>query len=183
MAEVNDGVLTQIQQLAAGFTGLYNDPKLGMKFKHLLKEWRPDIQIPEIDAAEPHVKTLQELRGELDKLKSSLAEKETDSKLDSALAAARGKYGLTDEGLEAVKKLMVDQRIDDPMIAAELLDGRARRERKVSAPLGRPQRIGADMARDAEKEKALYADPHAWAQQELLDGLRDIERRATEEAA
>lgn len=183
MAEIADTTLTQLQQLAGGFASLYNDPKFGMEFKGLLKKWKPEIQIPEIDAAEPHVKTMQELRADLDKLKSSIVEKETDSRLDSALAAARSKYSLTDEGLEAVKKLMIEQKIENPMLAAEVLDGRARRERKIAPPAGRPQRVGADMLKDAENEKALYADPYAWAQQELLDGLRKLEQREAEEAA
>jgi hypothetical protein len=80
----------------------------------LMKKWNPKAVIPELDAAEPYDKKIGALEAKIDKFMSKLDDEKVDTKLFAKLSKVRTKHGLTDEGEEKLKKLMVERSIADP---------------------------------------------------------------------
>lgn len=88
----------------------------------LMKKWNPKAVIPEIDAAAPYEKKLGELSDKLEKALEKLDNDKVDGQLSAKFESLRSKRGYTDEGLEKIKKIMVDEAIANPEIAANHFD-------------------------------------------------------------
>jgi hypothetical protein len=97
---------------------LYDHPTHGLPMKRMLKEVDPTINIPEIDIAEPLVNKLQ---SQIDALKQERTDERDLTALKRDLDAAQKKHRLTDEGMDEVKRLMVERKIADPEAAALLV--------------------------------------------------------------
>src|SRR6476620_11401681 len=96
---------------------LYDHPTHGLPMKRMLKEVDPTINIHEIDIAEPLVNKLQ---SQIDALKQERTDERDLTALKRDLDAAQKKHRLTDEGMDEVKRLMVERKIADPEAAALL---------------------------------------------------------------
>lgn len=128
-----NGKATEAELALALHNQLLADPKTRKKALRLIKEKFPDASIPEIDAAEPMEteisaigkkveEALTELRADNKKLRDELATKEQDQQIVGKFSALKAARGYTDEGLDNIKKLMVDKSIADPEAAADHFD-------------------------------------------------------------
>lgn len=103
------------------------------------------------------------------------AEESAKLAAEKAEAEARSKYGLTDQGIEAVRKLQKERGIADPRDAAELLVGRG--TDGLTLPASEAAAARETPAQKAQRE-LLRRDPTEWARNELRAGLGDIRARA-----
>jgi hypothetical protein len=80
----------------------------------LMKRQHPKAVIPELDAAAPYEKKFEELTKKIDDFITAQGNDRVDSKLLGKLDAIRSRHGLTDEGMEKLKQMMLDKSIADP---------------------------------------------------------------------
>jgi molecular chaperone GrpE (heat shock protein) len=113
---------TEAEMALALHNQLLNDPKTRKSYLKQIKEKFPGAPIPEIDAAAPVESDMLELRKELQSLRKELKEEKQDNKILSTFSSLKGARGYTDEGLEGIKKLMVEKSIADPEAAADHFD-------------------------------------------------------------
>ena len=114
-------------------TQLLADPATRKQTLKLIKAKFPNASIPEIDAAAPIETEVGALGKKIDdalakieadnkKRWDELATKEQDQQILGKFAALKTARGYTDEGLDNIKKLMVDKSIADPEAAADHFD-------------------------------------------------------------
>ena len=113
---------TEAEMALALHNQLLNDPKTRKSYLKQIKEKFPQAPIPEIDAAAPVENDMAELRKEMQALRKELSEEKQDNRVLSTFGTLKTSRGYTDEGLESIKKLMVDKSIADPEAAADHYD-------------------------------------------------------------
>lgn len=104
------------------FGQLTGDPATRKETLKLIKKKFPQAAIPEIDAATPVENAVGQLAQELVKLRTELANRDQDAKVMGKFSALKAARGYTDEGVENIKKLMVEKSIADPDAAADHFD-------------------------------------------------------------
>jgi len=85
----------------------------------LFKKLNPKAPIPEIDAAEPVLTEVSALKKELETLRQTLSNEKQDMKLQQSFDRLARERGITADGLEKIKGLMVQKAIADPDAAAD----------------------------------------------------------------
>ena len=85
----------------------------------LFKKLNPKAPIPEIDAAEPVLTEVSELREQIKTLTQKLNDEKQDAKLQNAFDRLARERGITQDGLDKIKTLMVEKAIADPDAAAD----------------------------------------------------------------
>lgn len=85
----------------------------------LFKKLNPKAPIPEIDAAEPVLNEVSSLKKQIESLQKKLDDEKADAKLQSAFDRLSRERGITSDGLEKIKGLMVEKAIADPDAAAD----------------------------------------------------------------
>lgn len=132
---------------------LYTSPKVGLKFKHLLKEDDEKRTVPELDIAEQFAAPI---RNEIEALKKERAEEKAEREKEKQEEKDRSELrsltdqidkvvkdrGLTDEGRAGLIKLMQERKVIDPEIAVEAYLAKLPKA-KVSTPS--PNFMPADM--------------------------------------
>jgi hypothetical protein len=173
MAEIADNELAILRRAYGLLDTLYADKDVGLEFKQMLKKKYPNASVPEIDAAAPHVARLEAFEKKFDDFVQRQQEREQDTNLDRSFAALRD-AGYTDDGIEAVKKLMVDKKIPDPEVAAAYFD--------KTQPKSGPSRPGYSSSRfniiesegeNDESFKQLMSDPEGWLENEVTAVLSE----------
>jgi hypothetical protein len=181
--EVEEDQLKLMAQARNLLGRLYGDPKLGTQFKQLLKAHNPNLSIPEIDAARPHVERLDKiekttsdaigaLSKKFDDYLDKQRERDEDADLHGKLGRVRSDFSLTDEGMEKLKKLMVDRNIADPEAAAALMTRQT--PPAPAAPSGfRPDRWNLTRNTD-DSSKHLLDDPEGWMEDEATRVWQEV---------
>jgi hypothetical protein len=155
------------------------NPKTRAQFLKLWKEVQPDVVIPEIDAATPHLEALEGIRKEFHEFKKSLEdEKEETSKkrtleeIDNQIKRGRKKLkdqGWLDEGIASVEKLMQDRGISDYDAAAALWEKENPKEEPIiPSNFGESQWNLLSDNQEDEGIKAAVALPKGPAQDRAL---------------
>lgn len=176
MAEIDDAQLQTLQAAYTLLNGLYSSPKHGNTFKRLIKEAHPNASIPEIDAAAPYVERLESFEKKFDDYLTKQEERKQDDEFNTAIRRLR-ESGFTDDGIEAVKKLMVERKIPDPEAAAALF------EKQNPAPV-EPSTVTpptwdlSEPAGDEESAKLLMEDEDAWGDREAARVLQELKQGA-----
>jgi len=164
---------------------LYRDPTHGMEFKKLLKKFNPKFSIPEIDAAAPHVESLEALRKELKELKEGLGNEKLESRFDREMKAAAEEFSFTSEGVEKMRKLIKETNEKDgyvlsPRAAAAMI---AHDTPKPIAPTGfasnRWDMFASDDKAEQDDINSLIKDPDAWLDRQIPKILNE-ERAKTQ---
>lgn len=136
MVEISRSRLNLLEGVSKLNNELWNDPKLGMQVKELVKEKYPNANIPELDAIRSVKKSEDEIlvkvdaanKAALDRIEAfEKAQKERDEKDINAKAerefandveATKKKYQLTQEGMEKVFARMKEKNNPDVEAAA-----------------------------------------------------------------
>lgn len=148
---------------------LYQDPKTRDETLRLIKAKFPDVRIPEIEVQDRFSAAEKRLEEREAKREEKWQEREAKASRSEAIAAMEAK-GVTRTEVEEVEKLMVDAKIGDPAVAAEVFVTR----RAAAAPRGAPQSFTFDMP----NQKELFGTPSQrknWARREasrVLDEVR-----------
>lgn len=150
---------------------LYQDPKMRPKLLALVKEYAPNVRIPELDtqnevltALTPHLKEIGEHKRELARERAEFREERAREKLAA-------KSGLTDEDWPEIDKLMKDGGVQNLETAAELQQHRKR----AAAPRGvmpSPFTLGTDTA----VTKDYLRDPVGTARKRAYEAVADLRR-------
>jgi hypothetical protein len=162
------------------------NPKTRAQFLKLWKEVQPEVVIPEIDAATPHLEALETIKKEFQDFKKSLEDekeevkkKRTLEEIDAQIAKGRRKLkdtGWMDEGIASVEKLMQDRGISDYDAAAALWEKENPKEEPITpSNFGEPQwNLLADNQED-EGIKAAVGLPKGAAQNKALQRWQNKE--------
>jgi hypothetical protein len=155
-------------QVASGARALLDkllkSPKTQLATQRLIKSAVPDVQIETVED-NPIYTELQETRSTLRELQKSLEESAIDSKLEREFDKLRSQ-GFTDDGIEAVKKLMVDRKIPHASDAAAVYE-----KMNPPKPTDRPSGYGTDWGFGRKQEgdedrNLLLQNEDAFAEQE-----------------
>lgn len=150
---------------------LLSDPETRKEQLKLFKKLNPKTSIPEIDAAEPVVKEVGELRGEIDKLRKELADKDLNNQFEATANRLRAERGYTDEGWQKIVKLAADKSIPDLEVAADHFDRQNPKPEPVVDTGYRPTNYFSNA--DDVTDKWLK-DRDGMREQEIANTMRDI---------
>lgn len=166
MAEVDETELTGLRNAASTFSLLLGNPKTRSKILAAVKEIRPDVSIPEIDAAAPLAaglaaaqKEVADFRAEIAKEREERAQEAKQSKAlaewekgQNALRAA----GWNDEGIGKIEKLMSDRGIASHEDAAVVFERLNPAPMPAVGAVNRPSALDAGQREHSEYLKKLF---------------------------
>ena len=147
-----------LQYKAQLMEALYNDPKTRPQFLQLVKQYAPNVRIPEIDTATQVVEAVKPYTQEIGKMREELRQERADREAERERHRVLGRQdlGLTSEDVAEIDKTMKERGIANFETAAEFHALSKRAAQPRSAPtsfftLGNPQ-DGLDM-------KKLFENP------------------------
>jgi hypothetical protein len=127
MPEIDETRLGSLNAIAQIADSLLKNPKTRKKYLEAVKEARPDLPIPEIDAAQPVAAEVNAIREEFTKELKSLREEREKEKSDRMLSSVKESYakgkqeladlGYTPEGIADVEKFMETNGLTDFALA------------------------------------------------------------------
>jgi len=164
MPELSDEELRVLQGSKKLLDKMLGSPKTKRATEKLIKEHFPETQITD-DIVEPVEKELQELRKDFKEFRDSLKGKELDSKLEKGVEYLKTERDFTDEGIEKLKKLMIEREIPSILDAAAVWEKRnppKPQEPSIMAPTD----WGFGRKTDDPDVKLLFEDEDAWAEKE-----------------
>lgn len=171
MAEISDSDLILYQRAMAVLQTL--DSKGGLDFKKMLKKIIPELSVPEIDAAAPHVERIDSLEKKFNDYLEGNKNSEIENQIMDEIETLR-KSGYQDEGIERIKKLALDRKIPSMMDAAIVFE-------KQNPPIQTkqsgfmPGRWDFDkMDETNAREVELFNDPDAFFDHEAERVLKEF---------
>ena len=120
MADIDDNQLRQLQESHALLQAIYGNKETKRDLERLAKKVNPKAVTTD-DLAEPYLQPLKDEIKELRDFKSNIEKMQSDYHEQSAFDRLR-QTGYTDTGVEEIKKLMADRKINDPEVAAAYWD-------------------------------------------------------------
>ncbi len=184
MAEIDDATLKVLQNAKGVLDKLNGDPESRALLEKGLKKHFPQVETEEdIGArlAAPHIEkftkeVVEPLKAKLTSIEEAdakQAEKAAETSLTEAFGEMRTR-GFTDEGIEAVKKMMVENSIADPRAAAarflELNPPAPREEQSQFSPPA----WNMDQNLVEHDVKGLFADPDNWGDKMATQVMNEI---------
>lgn len=137
------------------------------------------------ELVEPQLAAFEEkLKPVLEKIESIAADRDaavqaqTEQSLEAAFANMRKTRGFTDDGIAAVKQLMVDNNIADPeAAAARFLELNPPQPQEAPAWVPQHWNMQDTTGGDENSLKALFADEDRWADQMAGTALKEHRER------
>ena len=127
MPEIDETRLGSLQAVAQIADALLKNPKTRKKYLEAVKEARPDLPIPEIDAAQPVQSEVAEIKKMVSETLEKFAKERDDEKQDRLLSSVKERYakgkqeladlGYTPEGIADVEKFMEANGLTDFALA------------------------------------------------------------------
>ncbi len=168
MAEISDENLRVLNGSKALLDKLLGSPKTRRQAEKLIKEHYPET-VTSDDMAEPFVKEVSgkvdDLSKEFKEFRKSLEGSKLDDKLSRDIQTLRAERDFTDEGIEKLKKLMVEKEIPDIIVAADHWE-RQNPPKTQEPSIMAPSDWGFGKKTDDEDLKLLFSDEDAWAEKE-----------------
>ncbi len=140
-------------------------PKYRSKTQAIIKELYPDEVVTEADIAAPYVERLDKLDKKLSEFIDGEKGKVLDSKLDQGIAYLKKDRDFTDEGIEKLKKLMIDKEIPDIVVAADHWE-RQNPPKPQEPSILAPTDWGFGRKSEDTDWNELFQDEDAWAEKE-----------------
>lgn len=127
MPEIDETRLGSLNAIAQIADSVLKNPKTRKKYLEAIKEARPDIPIPEIDAAQPVQTEIADIKKFFSDKFDALSKERDDEKKDRLLGTVRAQYdkgkqelldlGYTPEGVADVEKFMEANSLTDFSLA------------------------------------------------------------------
>lgn len=152
--------------------GLWNDPKMSDRAKALWKEKYPETPIQDYDLKQEIFGRLDREKAEAEKARQERLEAESVERLRSQKDAVRKQYGFTDDAMDRMEKEMHERRVYDYEAMAPFF---ASKEPKPIESYQNTNRWNHDRT---EEFKRISADPEEYAFGEIVNTLREQERRS-----
>lgn len=130
---------------------------------------QPQFEAFQREVGNPLMEELKALREE----REANQARATEQSLNSAFDEFRTKRGLTDEGIEAVKRMMVEKSIADPYAAAALF-AEQNPAPSQEAPGWTPASWNIDQSVTDHDVAGLFANEDAWADNMAAKTLNEI---------
>ena len=156
---------------------LMKDQKLRPYTEKLIKAKHPNVQTSEDN---PIVSEFRSLQKEIRADKEERENERIQQKLDASFNKLRKEYNYTDEGIEKIKKIMVDESIPNPEAAAAYWE--KRNPPKAQEPsIYEPDSWGLNRGGESDENlKLLWSDEDAWANREIQRAFTDFRKNADE---
>jgi hypothetical protein len=132
--EIDESELIGMQHIAGVVDAVMKTPATRSQFLRLAKQAKPDLSIPEVDAAAPVLAAVQDTNKRLNDFITAQAEKERKAEEERQVSAFQSRWaqdesdlrreGWRPEGLTAVKKFAEDNGIANLRIAADAFERR-----------------------------------------------------------
>lgn len=152
--------------------GLVSDPRTKKTVENAVKTLIPQVRTSE-DEAEPFVAGLRNRVDYLEKKLRKREEDEQDAEINSAFDRL-SEQGVTDDGIEKIKQLMIKRKIADPEAAWALW------ERQNSNPIEatglRPNKWDVKNLTGGTDIEGLMKDPDGWSEREAIKVWDEINR-------
>lgn len=186
MAEISDETLAQLQKGMALLQKLSTDPTTRRDFERVVKKAHPEVETSDDVAAEvakPYVEKIEAMGNQLSEFLTSQQKRDQEaadarqlSEMDTAFGRLRSQ-GLQDEGVEHVKKLMIERNIADPEAAFALFE-RQNPKPATSAASWEPDSWGITENPVERDVKGLFESPDRWADVEVHNVLAEMRKVA-----
>lgn len=141
---------------------LMRDPNIRPYQEKLIKHKFPKAVITEDD---PRVKELRQVQAEMRNFKNERETEKIQARLDAGFERLRER-DYTPEGIEKIKKLMIERNIPDPEDAAMVFEARNPPQNQNASLYG-PQDWGLGQPTDDEDLKLMWKDEDAWLNREI----------------
>lgn len=164
MAELSDEELRVLQGSKKLLDQMLT-PKHRRKTQAIIKELYPDQVVTEDDIAAPYVERLDKLDEKLSKFIDGEKGKKLDDRLERDIAYLRKERDFTDEGIEKLKKLMVEKEIPDIVVAADHWE-RQNPPKSQEPSILAPTDWGFGRKSEDKDWNELFQDEDAWAEKE-----------------
>lgn len=97
---------------------LVNNPETRTETLKLIKKLNPAISIPELDAAAPIESKLEDIQKQLRERDAQLREHQARAEIEHQRSALKQQYGFTDQDIQEVEKIMMDEKEPIPTYGA-----------------------------------------------------------------
>lgn len=158
MAEIADDRLAILEKGYALLDKLTSNPATKREFERVVKKIAPEIRTTD-DMALEYTEPLMGRLEKIEKMLSTRAERDQDAELNGQFDEVRKTRNLTDEGLEKLKKFMVDTKTPDPFVAADAFLARQPKDPIMPNGMG-PS--GWHFGEETEDNKGMLDDPEAY---------------------
>ena len=163
MAEISDDELRVLSGAKKLLDQLIQNPKTRRDAEKLVKKLHPEAVTTE-DVVEPYVSEIQELKKELKDFLKAQADDKLDSKFNGQIRQLRDQ-GYTDDGIDKVKKIMIDEQIPNALAAAAFWE--KQNPPKAPEPSGlNPSDWGIGRKTEDADMNLLFNDEDQWAEKE-----------------
>ena len=160
------------RKIAEASAAIWNDPDIGDSAKALWKKKFPETDLGGYDVEQRVNARLDRERKEREEAAKAARDREEDERLASKRKETQDRFGLTDDAMTRLEKMMVERNIGDYEIAAEHF---VSREPRMSDGTNEyDSQFWAHEKQDLFKE--ITSDPEAWGRKEIMKTLRDQER-------
>ena len=126
------------------------------------EEVAAEVAKPYIEKVESTAAALQERLDAIDAREKALADKQATDAFDSAFNRLRSQHGYNDDGIDKVKRLMVDRNIPDPEAAAALFEKLNPPPPVIARSSWEKDRWDLDTDAVDVDVKGLFANPDKW---------------------
>ena len=143
---------------------LLKNPKTRRDAEKLVKTLYPDTTTTD-DLAEPYVKKIDGLEAKLDKFLKAQEDEKLDSKFNQQINELRTTRSYTDDGIEKIKKVMLEKGIPDAIAAADHWERQNPAPANVESNFA-PTDWGFGRKTEDADMKLLFSDEDQWAERE-----------------
>lgn len=192
IVQIRKSDLSTLQASYKLLNDLWDHPEHGAATKRAAKAVNPALRVPEIDVAEPLLKPLRDelaakdealkkLREDFDADKQTRQDDKELGDLRSNLDAAQKKHRLTDEGMAEVRKIMAEQGVASPEVAAKYVAANIEPAKPVVGSNFGPTDaniFGIDGTSAEDDIKALHNDPLKWMDKAVPEIMAEFEQDA-----
>jgi len=174
MPEISDQELALLSGSKKVLDKMLNNPKTKYQAEQLIKTNYPEAQTT-VDRAAPFINRMNAIEQKLDKYMGDNANRDIDQRLNGEFDALRRQH-YTEEGIESIKKLMVEKRISSPLDAAKIWQ-HDHPPTPIEPSVFQPDSWGFNSADGADDDmKLLWANEDRWADKEAGRALADYRR-------
>lgn len=172
MVQVDEDQLKLLATARNLLAQLTDNPKTKRRVEAAIKELHPQVQTSD-ELAEPYVKPLQE---KIDALEKRLQEDDDRKVTDRYMAqfGALKDQGFTDDGVEKIKKMMVDRNIPDVDAAVALFERQNPKQPEAPQGLRSNAWTLGDAETDKDKMDRLMKDETQFARDEAVTVLNEF---------
>lgn len=169
--DIDDMTANEMARATELHNRLYSNPKTRARYEALAKEVNPQAVTTE-DQLAPVMGPLSERLAKLEAFEQKIDKSSKLWEQNEKLQALRSQFGFTDEGVQAVKKAMDENKLSDPLEAAEIFQNQFKpKPAEVSNHSGWGN---GRMGMSKEEADKMVDNPMGWADDEFAKILGEI---------